>query len=137
MHRTLSSNFSQIGQQMAEIWGFEVKPELQALGVWNYQGNFHFWESMMDNKKWSVTGRGSVVFRNRITQPSIARFWWNFMTMFFVLVPFRKKNFEPQKCFLDGYVYLQVFQKVIPESLKKSCSTIFSLKYVLLKIIKD
>ena len=64
VHRTLSSNFSQIGPQMAEIWGFEFEAKMQAQGVWNYQGNFHFGESVMDNNKCSLFVRGEDVFRN-------------------------------------------------------------------------
>ena len=67
VHRTFSSNFSQIGPQMAEIWGFKVEAKMQAQGVWNYQGNFHFGESVMDNNKCSLKAQGQDVFRNSIT----------------------------------------------------------------------
>ena len=40
----------------------------------------------------------------------------------------KKRFFEPQQCFLVGYVYLQNFQKVMQESLKKSCSNNFFVK---------
>ena len=64
VHRTFSSNFSQIGPQMAEIWCFKVEAKMQAQSVWNYQGNFHFGESVMDNNKWSLGGQGPRFFSN-------------------------------------------------------------------------
>ena len=52
---------------MAEIWGFEVKPKMKALGVQNNQGNFHFEESMMDNNNAPSAGKVRTFFETVIT----------------------------------------------------------------------